>query len=631
MDWLKQGIRSSGVGIWWGLAFFTFEEVFNRALGQPPLSRTDLATIMPIYLAIPAIIALVLSKFAVGVELAWGIWGVIATLLLGGKFAHFLGEMALPKGLGFAIAALFIGVFVWFYIYITTKAPRFRWAGLIGAWTLMVGGLVVNLGATANPLSKEALIWDVIVCFFALFVSVLVLWFYRNIRPTRFAMFTALSGLALLGLCVAYESPAVPAESSNDGPPIVLVVIDTLRADHLGVTGHGGNLTPNIDRIANEGFLYENAQSASSWTLPATASLFTGLTPSSHGAGINHGTGNTNRGLNGQTETLATSLSEAGYSTGAFVTNAWLKRLFGLNAGFSTYDDSLGLGHEPLLLQPLDHLGFAIMQDRYYTKAAVQIDKALNWIDSQGANGWMLTVHLMDAHGPYNPPPTYIQGEESDYEDPLERLYDAEIRYLDHELGRLFDILPENAWIFITSDHGEELTEHSGAYSDQPIPEGTRHGHTLYQEVVNVPLIVRPPTGTSSTRIPRVVRSFDVAPTIARIGNAELDVDGESFVLSELFGETPTISPAISEALRYGVERKAVRLEGDKLISDEVNFELYELSVDPGETVNLSADLTEKRDELSELLIWGQEPTVVEETHLDEATQQQLRQLGYLE
>jgi len=611
--------------------FFTYEELFNRALGQPPLSNADLASVMPVYIGLSAIFAIILGIFFRGVNLAWGIWSAIAGLLLGGKFAHFLGEMALPKMLGFVMSTLFIGGFIWFFMRVTRRAPRFRWAGLTGAWILMVGGLVVNLGATANPLSKEALIWDGVIAIMSLLGSALVLYLYREIKPVRFAMSGALSGLALLGLAIGYDSPETPATATSSNPPVVLIVIDTLRGDHLGVTGHPGNLTPNIDSIAEQGYIYTNAQSASSWTLPATASLFTGRTPSSHGAGVNHGTGNTNRGLTGQVETLASSLSDAGYSTGAFVTNAWLKRLFGLDEGFSTYDDSLGLGHEPLLLQPLDHLGLSIMQDRYYTKATHQVDKALGWLEFQGDSGWMLTVHLMDAHGPYNPPEIYIQGEESDYEDPIERLYDAEIRYLDNELGRLFEAIPQDAWIFITSDHGEELTEHTGAYPDQPIPEGTRHGHTLYQEVVNVPLIVRPPTGVESNRISRVVRSFDVAPTIARIGNAELTVEDESFVLSELFGETPTISPALSEALRYGDERKAVRVEDDKLISDGENLELYELSLDPGETINQSNELVDKRDQLSELLVWDQEAAATEETVLDEATQEQLRQLGYLE
>jgi arylsulfatase A-like enzyme len=271
------------------------------------------------------------------------------------------------------------------------------------------------------------------------------------------------------------------------------------------------------------------------------------------------------------------------------------------------------------------------MQDRYYTKATVQIDKALNWIEAQGVNGWMLTVHLMDAHGPYNPPATYIQGEEADFNDPLELLYDAEIRYLDHELGRLFDALPDNAWLLITSDHGEELSEHGGAYSEQPIPEGTRHGHTLYQEVVSVPLIVRPPAGVAAERISRVVRSFDVAPTIARIAGAQLDVADESFLLFEVFDETPIQAPAMSEALRYGVDRKAVRVGDHKLISDGNEVELYELSADPNETTNDANNQAGTVGELAELLRWGVHSTDIEETEIDEGTQEQLRQLGYVE
>ena len=574
-------------GTMWGLAFFGLEEVFSYALSQPGLTLGEVSRLMPAYLLLPAAVGALSGAFGkIGLLRSWIIWAGMSAFLLGGKFAHILSEKALPGALGFPVAALGIGVGVAVGWRLTKRLPSLRWGGLIAVWLLSVGGLTVNLGALASPVSKEALIWDGSIAG----VAALIGWMtakYAEPNPLRAATGLALISWALRGPVAISQHQALPEASTHSAPPIVLIVVDTLRADGLGIYGNPRSTSPNIDAMARESLVYTQANSSSSWTLPATASLLTGRNPSRHGAGANLGTGNSNHGLNGDVPTVAELLGEAGYTTAGIVTNPWLKRLYGLGRGFDYYDDALGLGHNPLALQPLDQLGFSVMQTRYYTPAERQVDKALRFVESQGEQGWFLFLHLMDPHGPYLAPERHLRGSEEDFEDPVEWLYEAEVRYTDEQLKRLFDALPDNAWILLTSDHGEEFGEHPGAYADQPIPPNTRHGHTLYQEVVHVPLIVRAPGRGSLQRIDAPVGTVDVAETLARIGGSTWGSDHDSGVLAEVFWEEREAPrEVLSEAIRYGIERKALRVSNNKLIHTATETELYDLDADPMEVNN---------------------------------------------
>ena len=616
-------------GALWGLAFFGLEEVFSFALKQPGLSLEEALFLLPIYMLIPAIIGVCAARLgAKGLTQSWVIWGGMAAFLLGGKFAHILSERALPGMAGFPIAAFSVAIGVWIALRLSRDRPALRWGGLVAAWLLAVGGLTANLGALASPTSTEALIWDASIAVCAGLVGLIVSR-QSSPNPRKMALYLAIGAWGLRGPAALWSNQSIPDASTHTAPPIVMIVVDTLRADHLGVGGYAKQTSPNIDALGNAGWIYTQASSASSWTLPATASLLTGRIPSRHGAGANLGTGNSNHGLNATVPTLAEVLRKAGYTTGGIVTNPWLKRLYGLSRGFSYYDDALGLGHNPLILQPLDMLGLHILQDRYYTPANRQVNKALDFVKSQGENGWFLFLHLMDPHGPYNPPAHHLRGKDSDFQDPVVRQYDAEIRYVDAELKRLFEALPDNAWVVLTSDHGEEFGEHPEAYSDQPIPANTRHGHTLYQEVVHVPLLLRPPGGQNGVSVDTPVASLDLAETLARIGGTSLGDDADAQGLAEVLGNGATVArPVLSEAIRYGIERKALRENAVKLIQSTAENELYLLDSDPTEQTNEADSQPDTVKEMTDLLPAGDQISGTK-AQASQSDQERLKVLGY--
>ncbi|MEN8181855.1 MAG: sulfatase, partial [Myxococcota bacterium] len=320
-------------------------------------------------------------------------------------------------------------------------------------------------------------------------------------RPKRRA---ALAGLAfVLAACTPAEPPP--------RPNVLLVTLDTTRADRLGAYGNPSGVTPNLDRLAAESIVYTHALAPSSWTLPSHASLFTGKFTSSHGArydpqgplvltdvipGKPGWERIRARGLEGDQITLATLLSEAGYATGAVVAGPWLMRVMGLDAGFAFYSDA----------------GIESVNGRL---AADVTDTALAWL-SEPREPFFLFLNYFDAHAPFSPPAGFLRKDApappglSAKEARRLARYEGEIRYMDHHLGRLLAGLRElglydSTWILVTADHGEALGEH-----------GTRgHGSTLYQEVLHVPLIMRYPHGAEGpARRSDLVQLVDLLPTI---------------------------------------------------------------------------------------------------------------------
>lgn len=313
---------------------------------------------------------------------------------------------------------------------------------------------------------------------------------------------------------------AAAAGCSKSGPPrpnIVLITLDTTRADHLGSYGYRRDTSPRLDAFARESTVYERASAVTSWTLPSHASLFTGKFPTSHGARYDaEGTfdlskaigdkfeGFRARGIDERERTLATLLAEAGYRTGAAVAGPWLLKVFGLGQGFWSYDDS-----------GIDHINGR--------RADSITDAGLAFLDAADGEAsdapFLLFLNYFDPHSPYVPP-----GEEFARRfapGPLTRanvekpefqiaLYDAEIAYMDQEIGRLFDGLKarglyDDAWIIVTADHGELLFEVDGV---------SGHGIRLSEPEIHIPLIVKAPGGAPGGRERRRVSQVDVLPTI---------------------------------------------------------------------------------------------------------------------
>lgn len=689
-------LRGLALGLATGLAFFGAEELANFALAQPPLRVGELLQLAPLYMLVPGVVGALMGALgARQLALAWWIWAGTATFLLGGRLSFQLAERTLPGWPGFSVALLLCGGFMITALYLTKQREQLRWGGLAGAWTVTVLILVANLNALGSAFSTRALTVDLAILALGAVVAVGVARMVeaRTPRPLRITLVAAVVFWVVRIPLPAFFEPSFPQPRarSADKPAILLVVVDTLRADRLTATGAELDLTPNLDRLAERSFVYTQAMSGAGWTLPAFASILTGLEPEHHGAGINDGTRNLQSSLPPGARTLPRYLQRAGYATGGIVTNAWLKGLFGLDQGFDYYDDALGLGHMPLILQPLDQVGLTLLPDRSYTPADRQADKALSFIRSQGATPWFLMLHFMDPHGPYTPPERHLAALPDDYADPVERLYDAEVRFMDEQLGRVLRALPDNTWVVVTADHGEEFSEHPGAYPDQPIPAGTRHGHTVYEELVRVPLVVYRPRALRPGLVDRPVRTTDVLPTLLTLTGQKprgaIDglplfealglpvrrelcehpapardcVPGEGpesakdcidrcpravrdmyLALDQPPGVPVTAWPSIAEAVRYGQERKALRLGPWKLIHGAERDELYNLADDPSETLDLLSmpapgdgsglPPLERAQRLGRFLdaqVAGTAPVV--QPVIDPETEQQLRDLGYIE
>ncbi|MBD3336957.1 MAG: sulfatase-like hydrolase/transferase [Candidatus Eisenbacteria bacterium] len=375
----------------------------------------------------------------------------------------------------------------------------------------------------------------------------------------------------------------------------VLVIIDTLRADHVGCYGHGRIETPHIDRLAAEGILYENAVTAAPVTLPAVATMLTGAYPAQHGIRDNGP-----YRLSGRWTTVAERFRSEGYRTGAFVSAAVLSRDHSLDQGFETYDDDLSIpyvSYHPLARSLADyHQGVE-------RRAAQTVDRALEWVARHGGEDGFLMVHLFDPHVPRDPPPPFNET----YQD---RLYEGEIAYVDREVGRLCDAIRRirgeaDVYTLFVADHGEGLGDH----------EEQLHGDLLYEETLHVPLIIHGPGIPGGIRVREVVRTCDIAPTLCVLAGLEPPEWSIGGVLPGLAPRRsgPAISTAVPLAagayvetfrprLTHGwCELRGFRTDRWKVIVGP-GVELYDLLTDPGETRDVAQEHPALCDSLRRLM-----------------------------
>ncbi len=423
-------------------------------------------------------------------------------------------------------------------------------------------------------------------------------------------------------------------------PNLVIVVLDTLRPDHLGCYGYERDTSPNLDRWAAQSVLFENAQSAAPWTAPSLISLMTSLYPSVHGVASFWEPGQ----MNERVTTLAEVLSERGYWTAAFTDGGYAKAQFGLGQGFRTYPLNKGDlpgEHASNLEEP--------------SRLRPNVERTLRWLDEAQDQPFFLFFHTYEIHGPYQPPAEYVQRFRPQW-DPaaehaqLERvrrewsesksidaaglrlllahrehcaaardldleglgqkmkelgvgavepermqfwrdLYDAEIRHTDFELARLLERLdsPElrdNTVVVFVSDHGEGFGEHGNV----------GHGSVLHEENLRVLLMLRAP-GVSPARVKELVRTIDVMPTALDLLGArdtKLALQGRS--LAPLFnGQSLPNEPSFSHALsQVGRESRlwSVRDGAWRLVWDnELGAgRLYNLERDPQELRDIAAE-----------------------------------------
>ena len=453
----------------------------------------------------------------------------------------------------------------------------------------------------------------------------------RPRRPQR--TLAALSGLAAgvsLGLAISFAVESAPPPPVPPAPSghhvvrrIILLTVDTLRRDALSCYG-GTTPTPNIDRLAKDAILFERAYSVAPWTLPSLTTILSGLSPWVHG--VLTGSDRVPVGL----PTLASFLRRDGYATGGIGFNYFLptRGSYGsLSAGFDSYD-TYPVHHRPLTRGRDIVLGFSptAFGDTVSTDDLTGL--AQEWVTSHQHQDFFLWLHYFDPHLPYEPPQNFFPQGEPDptiglrYDDKTLRrarqgslilspaaiqwvreLYHGEVRYVDDRVGRFLSTLKdlgiyEDSLVVFTSDHGEEHYEH----------RGVDHGHTLYEELLRVPLIVKLPGSTVKTEIEQTVSLESVLPTILDLCNIEFDhgaFSGRS--LQSLWTDVPssnTEAPVFSTGLMIYEQREAVVFGGLKYVRflDWPREELYDLEKDPGEKNNIVFLHADKVAQARELL-----------------------------
>ena len=350
--------------------------------------------------------------------------------------------------------------------------------------------------------------------------------------------------------------------SRNDIRNVVLISIDTCRADFLSCYGYQHKTTPNIDAIADEGFVFENVTSPAPLTLPAHSSMMTGTIPPSHGV---HG----NKGykLGDSNTTIAEVLKSNGFSTGAVISTFVMDSQFGLDQGFDTYDDSFD-----------EKLSTAGIVERRGREAS---DHAISWIEQHKDERFFLFLHYYDPHANYEPPEPFKTRYASNP-------YAGEIAYTDYCVGQVIDKLKalglyDSSLIIITSDHGESLGEHGEI----------THGYYIYDSVLKVPLIFKLPGKNETKRITERVGLVDIFPTVCQQLDIETLPEIHGIDLSDYFSEkmyTPGQRTYYCESLvptRYDCNPLLGAVADNWKYIQTTKPELYDLSKDPEELNNV--------------------------------------------
>ena len=436
-------------------------------------------------------------------------------------------------------------------------------------------------------------------------------------------------------------------------PNVLLVIIDTLPAGHSSAYGYERQTTPTLEALAKEGVRFEHAISAAPWTLPALASILTGTLPSRHQAGMHLDPWTLDdRRLATMSQnlvTLAEVFRQKGYATAGFFENPFAHPGYGLGRGFEVYDYAPG-----------DNL--TIRRADMVTAAATR------WLLTRERKNqpFFLVVHYFDPHLAYDPPPQFMATYAYGYKgrlippynpDPAELkklkfgelkpsledrefirgLYDAEVAFTDSQVGAFFEFLRREGLydptlVAVTADHGEEFWEHGGF----------EHGHTLYRELIEVPLILKFPQGKwAGAVVKERVSMMDLFPTVMEYLGwpVPFAVDGRSFLsTSDTQFQFPPRVSIISENLHYGPEKQSIYCGPYQLIINRVTgrLELYHADTDPGET----QDILGQRETLPAVCkeqVVGVAKTLEElekeparEYPPDPETKAKLRALGYI-
>jgi choline-sulfatase len=431
----------------------------------------------------------------------------------------------------------------------------------------------------------------------------------------------ALAALLIAGAAMwRYFSPR-----THEIRNVLLISIDTCRADHLGCYGYPLDTTPNIDAIASEGIVFEHALSPLPFTLPAHCTMLTGTIPPYHGV-----IDNTDYKLNDGDVTLADLLREKGYLTAGFVSSFILDSQFGLGQGFDFYDDDFEPANDTMDIN--QQSGGETTQD------------VIEWLGTHKDEKNFVFLHYYDPHFTYEPPEPFAskfrnvpppKHVTTRFEQALFDGYAGEIAYTDHCIGQVVDKLRQlglydSTMIIITSDHGEMLGQHGEGF----------HGYFIYQPAIRVPLIIKLPQLSKHRRITSTVGLVDIVPTVCSVLGIDLSTPVQGQDLSPCF-DSDWLPPSDRHLFCQSLEPtkyNANSLLG--VVTDRYKYikttrsELYDLVEDPYELNNIAVEQADRSQTMEERL-----RQILQETtrgkeggkeHLDNQTRERLESLGYI-
>ncbi|MEX1310675.1 MAG: sulfatase-like hydrolase/transferase [Candidatus Sulfomarinibacteraceae bacterium] len=365
------------------------------------------------------------------------------------------------------------------------------------------------------------------------------------------------------------------AVDSPSRPDILLVTLDTTRADVLGCYGGDPKVSPNLDRIADRSHVFDRAEASAPQTMPSHTTILSGLHPFNHGVRKNLAV------MAGpEVPLIAEELRQAGYSTGAFVSSFVVDDRFGFGRGFDHYD------------APDTRPGVG---DGLERPAASTVAAAIEWLDGR-PSPWFAWVHLFDPHAPYDPPQPFAGRFAG-------RPYAGEVAYMDNEVGRLVGSMVANgtfdgAVVIIAGDHGEALGEHG---------EQT-HGILLYEATTRVPLLIHLPGQKDAARHRRPVGLVDIAPTVRDLLGIGTEDDGISLLPAMRGDAVATVEPrvlyleSLEGYLRNGWAPLFAVVRGSLKYIDSPRPELYDLDDDPNERKDLAAGSPEVSRKMADWL-----------------------------
>jgi arylsulfatase A-like enzyme len=538
-------------------------------------------------------------------------------------------------------------------------------------WVLILGGHLASTQPFVNRIAILS-IGSAIAVWLVYYVSA----HFSNVTRT-IGFFSVILSLILLVGCLLQAF--VPSywwdffeRKENGRPNIILVTLDTLRADHLSFYGYPVETSPFLRSLAKQGVLFRNAYTSATWTLPAHGSLFTGQMPSVNGLGFK------NFFLSDDANTLAEILKQQGYTTAGFIGGPFLVSAFRINQGFDYYNEHLD-EHSKLKRFSVFRIFAKLLGRQLWEtngqRSAADINSELfpylDWVRDRGP--FFIFINYFDAHDPYDPPQRYRELlypgkitwekgnlrslfidkktgialfpdgkplKEKDFQQ-LRYLYDAEIRYLDDQISRLWNKLQrrgflENTIVLFVADHGETLGEHG--FLD--------HGHLLYQEQVRIPFfVVGPGSWSGGKKIEEPVRIVDVFPTLLeqlRIPRPE-NVQGRS--LLPLLGRKGGPEMSVFAELDADPHPRYLAFRKDQKMILKNNNKFIETSTGENSLTNIVSDpeemknLIEKNPELAAILqaelgeyfshLLPAHPVTGHE--MDEESKEKLKALGYIE